>query len=62
MGGSRYLRLMLNEFGGDLSLALAAYNAGPNRVKRNWAIPNIPETQNYVVIVMRNYERYRSQF
>lgn len=62
MGGSRYLRLMLNEFGGDLSLALAAYNAGPNRVKRNWKIPNIPETQNYVVIVMRNYDRYRSQF
>lgn len=62
MGGSRYLRLMLNEFGGDLPLALAAYNAGPTRVKRNWLIPDIPETQNYVVIVMRNYDRYRSQF
>lgn len=62
MGGSRYLRLMLNEFGGDLSLALAAYNAGPNRVKRNWLIPDIPETKNYVVIVMRNYDRYKSQF
>ena len=62
MGGSRYLRLMLNTFGGDLTLALAAYNSGPERVKRLWRVPNIPETRNYVVIVSRNYERYKGQF
>jgi hypothetical protein len=62
MAGSRYLRLMLDTFGGDLALALAAYNCGPDRVQRLWRIPNIPETKNYVVIVTRNYERYKGQF
>ncbi|UQZ89394.1 hypothetical protein C4J81_09365 [Deltaproteobacteria bacterium Smac51] len=62
MGGSRYLRLMLNRFGGDVTLALAAYNAGPERVARRWRVPDIPETKNYVVIVMRNYDKYRGQF
>ena len=62
MGGSRYLRLMLNRFKGDLTLAIAAYNAGPERVARNWRVPNIAETQNYVKIVTRNYERYKFQF
>jgi len=61
MAGSRYLRQMLNTFGGDLTLAIAAYNCGPERVKRLWRVPNIPETKNYVVIVSRNYERYKGQ-
>jgi soluble lytic murein transglycosylase-like protein len=61
MAGSRYLRLMLNTFGGDLTLAIASYNCGPERVKRLWRVPNIPETKNYVVIVSRNYERYKGQ-
>ncbi|MDL2227219.1 lytic transglycosylase domain-containing protein, partial [Deltaproteobacteria bacterium OttesenSCG-928-M10] len=62
MAGSRYLRRMLNRFNGDLTLAIAAYNCGPERVARNWRVPNIAETQNYVVIVSRNYERYKQQF
>ena len=62
MGGSRYLRLMLNRFKGDLTLAIAAYNCGPERVARNWRVPNIAETQNYVKIVTRNYESYKLQF
>jgi soluble lytic murein transglycosylase len=62
MGGSRYLRLMLNRFGGDLTLAVAAYNCGPERVSRLWRVPNIAETQNYVKIVTSNYERYKLQF
>ncbi|MGL4208090.1 MAG: lytic transglycosylase domain-containing protein, partial [Candidatus Adiutrix sp.] len=62
MGGSRYLRMMLNRFGGDLTLALAAYNAGPERVARRWQVPNIKETQNYVKIVMRNYESYKDDY
>ena len=62
MGGSRYLRRMLNRFGGDLTLAIAAYNCGPERVAKVWRVPNIAETQNYVKIVLRNYEKYQLQF
>lgn len=47
-GGARYLRHMLDRFGGDLALALAAYNAGPRTVERAGGIPRIAETQNYV--------------
>ncbi|MDR1922021.1 MAG: lytic transglycosylase domain-containing protein [Candidatus Adiutrix sp.] len=62
MGGSRYLRMMLNRFGGDLTLAVAAYNCGPERVARQWRIPDIKETQNYVKIVLGNYEKYRQNY
>jgi soluble lytic murein transglycosylase-like protein len=51
-GGARYLRLMLNMFGGDLEKALAAYNAGPARVAKANGIPRIRETQNYVSAIM----------
>jgi soluble lytic murein transglycosylase-like protein len=51
-GGARYLRQMLNHFGGDLPMALAAYNAGPARVARAGGIPAIRETQNYVASIM----------
>lgn len=47
-GGARYLRQQLDRFGGDVELALAAYNAGPGRVARAGGIPRIRETQNYV--------------
>lgn len=47
-GGARYLRAQLDAFGGDLEKALAAYNAGPDRVQRAGGIPRIRETQNYV--------------
>ncbi len=62
LGGSRYLRLMLDRFGGDMTLATAAYNAGPERVAKNFKVPDIPETKNYVVIVRRNYEQYLGSF
>jgi hypothetical protein len=62
MAGSRYLRLMLDAFDGDLALAVASYNCGPERVRRLWRVPDIPETRNYVAIVSRNYERYKGQF
>ena len=51
-GGSRYLAKMLNLFSGDRRLALAGYNAGPNRVRRNMAVPDIEETQTYVKRVL----------
>jgi soluble lytic murein transglycosylase-like protein len=62
MGGSRYLRKMLNLFEGNLQLGLAAYNAGPNRVLENGRIPKIPETEQYVEKVLREYgkTKYRS--
>lgn len=53
-GGARYLAAQLQRFG-DLRLALAAYNAGPERVARLGRIPRIPETEAYVVRVVECY-------
>jgi soluble lytic murein transglycosylase-like protein len=51
-GGARYLRQMLDQFGGDLVKALAAYNAGPARVQRSGGVPAIRETQAYVAAIL----------
>lgn len=53
-GGADYLARQILRFG-DLRLALAAYNAGPDRVARLGRIPKITETQNYVVSVINCY-------
>ena len=47
-GGARYLRQQLDRFGGDVTKALAAYNAGPGAVERFGGVPPYEETQNYV--------------
>lgn len=61
-GGTRYLRGLLDQFGGNVSLALAGYNAGPNAVKKSgWRIPPYAETQNYVRNILDMYRSYRSQ-
>ena len=51
-GGARYLRMQLDTFSGDIELALAAYNAGPGRVKKARGIPRIRETQDYVAKIL----------
>lgn len=47
-GGARYLRWLLDYFGGDVRLALAGYNAGEKAVDRHGGVPPYRETQNYV--------------
>lgn len=58
-GGSSYLRQMLNEFDGNLDFALAAYNAGPNAVRRHGGIPPYEETRTYVKRVKKYLSNYR---
>lgn len=55
-GGARYLRRMLDRFG-SISLALAAYNAGPGSVLRAGGIPYNGETAGYVAQVLRRWSR-----
>lgn len=59
-GGARYLSQMLKEFDGSESLALAAYNAGPGRVRRSGGVPGIPETESYVKTITAKVEARRS--
>ena len=47
-GGASYLKQLVNRYGGDLRMALSAYNAGMGRVDRTAGVPDILETQNYV--------------
>lgn len=55
--GARYLRFLLDTFGNDTKLALAAYNAGENAVIRHGKqIPPYPETQAYVPAVLEAYQ------
>lgn len=56
--GARYLKQLIDRFHGDLKLALAAYNAGPERVEGDPpAVPDIPETQNYVTQILKSLEK-----
>lgn len=58
-GGARYLRNMLDQFNGDLELALSAYNAGPGAVMRyNGSVPPYPETQTYVKRVLNLVQEF----
>jgi soluble lytic murein transglycosylase-like protein len=53
--GTKYLRWLLNHFNGDVSLALAAYNAGEGSVEKHAGVPPFAETQNYVRIITGRY-------
>ncbi|MFO0705423.1 MAG: lytic transglycosylase domain-containing protein [Nitrospira sp.] len=59
-GGAKHLRYLLDRFHGNIRLALAAYNAGEQKVTRYRQIPPYKETQLYVKKVMTYYREYRA--
>ncbi|MGK3992772.1 lytic transglycosylase domain-containing protein [Sorangium sp. So ce1024] len=61
LGGARHLRILVNAYGGDLVLALAAYHAGPGTVARYGGVPPYPETYRYITRVIALYHRYRDR-
>lgn len=60
-GGVKYLRFLLDQFGGNIEFALAAYNAGPETVMRYGGIPPYPETRQYIRKVMEIFRKIKSQ-
>jgi soluble lytic murein transglycosylase-like protein len=58
--GTRYLRQLLEQFDYDAVKALAAYNAGPDRVTRYHGIPPYSETRSYVARIVRDYNRKKA--
>lgn len=59
LAGAHYFRELINQFQGDLKLAVAAYNAGPSAVLKHGGIPPYPETQSYVLKVMNEWKRLK---
>ena len=60
-GGVRHLRLLLDRFRGNLTLALAAYNAGAEAVEQYGGVPPFPETREYVRRVLSYRQSYSRQ-
>lgn len=58
--GTRYLRELLQKYNNDLVLALAAYNAGPERIQQYGRVPPFAETVSYVRRVRRSYEKSKT--
>ena len=58
MGGARYLRILANQWKGDLVLTVASYNAGPGAVERYRGVPPFGETQRYVNRVIAHYRAF----
>ena len=60
MGGTKYLRQLMDKFDGNLTKVIAGYNAGPGAVDHYGGVPPYSETQNYVAKVLKNYEDFKS--
>jgi soluble lytic murein transglycosylase-like protein len=60
-GGVRYFKQLVNQFSGDLKLALAAYNAGKKTVKHYKGVPPFKETQHYIKKVFEYFQLYKNQ-
>ena len=60
-GGVQYYKKMLNQFNGDVKLALAAYNAGSRKVKQYQGIPPFKATRYYIKKVFKYYKYYKKQ-
>lgn len=60
MAGACYLRQLMDKYDSDLTLTLAAYNAGPGAVDQYQSIPPYPETENYVGKVLKYYNQFKS--
>ena len=61
MGGAKYLKQLLDRFDGNMTKAIAGYNAGPGAVEKYGGLPPFPETQDYVTKVMGYYQNYKGQ-
>lgn len=59
--GTKYLRELLSRYNNNLALALAAYNAGPERVQQYGSVPPYKETISYVRRVKQNYEKRKAE-
>ncbi len=59
-GGTKYLRQLLDQYGGDAVKALAAYNAGPGRVEQYGGLPPYRETRAYVTRVIEEFNRAKT--